>query len=178
MNLIVIDLEMNQPSRKIIQIGAVKVQLPSGKIIPFFSEIVNPGELPSDYISQLTGITTKDVREARPLSESLQDFWAKLKKLEEPYCLAAWGLDCPKIVKDSKSLGIEGVPSDLTSYDLRSVCNLHTLLEGRKAKSRGLANVAKFYGIPFEGHHDAYNDALVTAKIAVTCLRAIQNLGY
>lgn len=178
MKIIVLDLEMNQPSKKIIQIGAVEVQLPEGKITPFFSEIVNPGELPSAYISQLTGITTKDVKNARPLSEGLQEFWAKIQTLEKPYSLAAWGLDCPKIVKDSKKLGIKGIPKDLTSYDIRSICGIHTLLEGRKAKSRGLANVAKFYGIPLDNHHNAYEDALATAKIVVKCFAAIQDLGY
>jgi len=176
MKLIVLDLEMNQPSQKIIQIGAVELQLSSGKIVPFFSEIVNPGEVPNGFISQLTGISTDDVENARPITQVLIEFWEKIAQIPQPYRLGAWGSDCRKIYRDSKSLNID-VPEFLSAYDLRSLCGIHDLIEGCPTKGLGLAKTANRLGLTFEGHHhNAFDDAWVTAKIVKACLREIQSL--
>ena len=77
MKTVVVDLELNQPSNKIIQIGAVCIDTKSHKLISIFNQICNPeGELPSQYITNLTKITPEMVKNAEPLSDVLVQFWS------------------------------------------------------------------------------------------------------
>lgn len=57
MRFLALDLEMNQPSRKIIEIGAVIGE--GGKILDTFQCYVNPGEVVSPYIESLCGVTNE-----------------------------------------------------------------------------------------------------------------------
>lgn len=176
MNLVVFDLEMNQPSQKIIQIGAVTLRLQQGDIVPLFSEIVNPGETPNGFITQLTGISTEDVESARPLDDALRIFWSKIRNIEGPVRIGAWGSDCKKLYKDSAALGV-APPENLTGYDLRGIYKMYSLVSGNPVSGIGLAKVAKKLNVAFEGHHhNAYDDALVTAKIMAQCLHEIKGL--
>lgn len=170
MKLIVLDLEMNQPSRKIIQVGAVSVDIHKLDIIPFFSETVNPGELPNSYISKLTGITPEDVKAGKPLEKALSDFWSKLDLLDAPIRIAAWGDDCQKLYKDSVKLGVD-VPT-VQMFDLRKLCDFHRIAEaGDIRKGNGLMKMLKNYDLPFEGHHhNAYDDAYMTGKLFLAML--------
>jgi inhibitor of KinA sporulation pathway (predicted exonuclease) len=56
-----LDLEMAQPSRKIIQIGACAGNIATGEIIEKLSILVNPEEQLTQYITDLTGIKQSDV---------------------------------------------------------------------------------------------------------------------
>jgi len=56
-----LDLEMAQPSKKIIQIGAVVGNIVTGEILEKLSIIVNPKEQLTEFIINLTGITQEDV---------------------------------------------------------------------------------------------------------------------
>lgn len=68
MRLCVIDLEMNQPSHSIIQIGAVCYDTRQDKVRAVFSSNVRPGdEQISPYITELTGITQEMVDVSMPL---------------------------------------------------------------------------------------------------------------
>ena len=73
MNYCVLDLEMNQPSGTIIEVGAVCYHSRSGKITSRFSQHVKlpEGELLNPDITKLTGITKEDIEVARPLDQVL-----------------------------------------------------------------------------------------------------------
>jgi inhibitor of KinA sporulation pathway (predicted exonuclease) len=60
-NWLSLDLEMNQPSQKIIQIGAVAGNIFTGQILERLSVFVNPGEQVREDIVKLTGITQEMV---------------------------------------------------------------------------------------------------------------------
>ena len=57
-----IDLELNQPSNKIIQIGAAVGDITTGKIISTFSQYINPNEPINPVITELTKITDEIAR--------------------------------------------------------------------------------------------------------------------
>ena len=79
MKIVSVDLELCQPSNSIIQIGSVHYDLKRKQKIDVFNEIANPGELPSEEITNLTGITKEAVAAARPLNEVLTSFWDWVK---------------------------------------------------------------------------------------------------
>lgn len=63
MNVLCLDLEMNQPSGKTIQIGAVVFKARTGELLDALSVYINPGEPISDKIIELCGITDDIIRE-------------------------------------------------------------------------------------------------------------------
>lgn len=60
-NFMAFDLECNQPSKSIIQVGIVVGNLKSGEILDKEQWNINVDEEISDYITNLTGITQTDV---------------------------------------------------------------------------------------------------------------------
>lgn len=76
-----IDLEMNQPSKKIISVGAVVGNIKTGKIFQKMNVFVNPHEQLNPGIIELTGITQKDVDNGFTLEEA----YNKIKAMHENY---------------------------------------------------------------------------------------------
>lgn len=77
-----IDLEttgLNPKTDKIIEIGAVKVV--QGKITGTFSTLVNPGRKLEQRITELTGITDDDLKDAPYIEEVLPELFSFLGKL-------------------------------------------------------------------------------------------------
>jgi len=58
-NFICFDLELNQPSEKIIQLGAIAGNIQTGEILESLSAYINPGEPLDPKIITLTGITVR-----------------------------------------------------------------------------------------------------------------------
>lgn len=74
-----IDLEttgLNPKTDRIIEIGAVKVE--NGCRTEQFSAFVNPGRLLADHITELTGITDRQLKDAPDIAEILPDLMAFL----------------------------------------------------------------------------------------------------
>jgi DNA polymerase III alpha subunit (gram-positive type) len=80
MNVTSLDLEMNKPSGKIIQIGAAAYKARTGELIETFMTCVNPNEPIDPYITELTGITDADVKNAPQILEAYRMIEAFHKK--------------------------------------------------------------------------------------------------
>lgn len=76
-----LDLEMSQPSKKIIQIGACVGNISTGEILEKLSIFVNPKEQLSEFIIGLTGITQADV----DAGVTLEEAYLKLKEMHLKY---------------------------------------------------------------------------------------------
>lgn len=63
MKILSLDLEMNQPSGRIIQIGACVGDTQTGQILEELSVLVDPGEELTDFIVDLTGIYPRHIIE-------------------------------------------------------------------------------------------------------------------
>ncbi len=162
MNLIVLDLEYNQPSRAIIQIGAVLVDAPH--ITPFFDEHVNPEEPLDPYIQRLTGIRADQLEQAETLGPVLEDLWETLPS--GPITLGGWGDDIPKLLSDSHKIGVN--PPPIRNLDLSTLWDLVRIWDHKDKAPRtcGLDRLLDFYGLDFEGkRHNALDDAYMTGKL-------------
>jgi inhibitor of KinA sporulation pathway (predicted exonuclease) len=168
MKLVVLDLELNQPSNLIIQIGAVAVDLKSKKILSEqFNKVANPGELPSEYITNLTGITQDMVANAEPLKDVLESFWSWLKSIHCDRELGAWGGDVYMVIEASKALGVDR-PARVKNTDIKAVSKVFRAAMPKARKSGGLKATMDLYGLNFEGtQHDALADAINTAKLLI-----------
>lgn len=76
-----LDLEMNQPSGKIIQIGACIGNITTGQILDKITIHVNCSEHLNPAITELTKITQHDVDNGLPLEEA----YRKLQRMHENY---------------------------------------------------------------------------------------------
>lgn len=91
MNIMSLDAEYNQPSKKCIEIGAAIYNTKTGELIDTFETLVNPGEPISEEIVELTGITDGMVINAPRIREAflqLQAFHSRYKVFRNPI---VWG---------------------------------------------------------------------------------------
>lgn len=91
MRCIVVDLELNQPSRKIIEIGAVCFQPDTGTTVNTFQSFVCPNEDLNQEITTLTGIHKEELAFAPHIRTAAQKF-SDFKKQHQANAIAiTWG---------------------------------------------------------------------------------------
>lgn len=164
MKAIVLDLEMTNPSNKIIQIGAVLVNTKSHQILDTFDMIANPGELPSEFITQLTGITSEMVANAQSLQTVLNLFWKWVEDCKCGKTLYAWGEGDIRYLEDQSRYQRVEVPR-LTTLNLKEMAALFRQAKDTKAEG-GLKNTLQLFGMEFCGtQHNALDDAFNTALL-------------
>jgi len=174
----VIDLEMNQPSGTIIQIGAVVYDRFGGIPDPSneqknFNRVCNPGELPSPFITELTGISRKDVEEAQPLHAALKAFWKWLDKACCGRKIGAWGNDVEDLMKASRHYKIPFQTGKI--LDVKQFVNMHSHIKHGTPFKMGLKNaVAVYCDDKMTQHHDAWSDALDTVRVLT---KVIEEMG-
>lgn len=176
MRFVVTDLEFNQPSRSIIQIGAVVLDLQTGEIEPLFDEIVDPDEKIDPFIDDLTGISDADCQEAEPLEQVLSRFWHEVCHSHTGKKMAAWGDDVEILVDVSDDFR-ENTPK-VDAFDFKQYVKLFRFMGGKSSRSGcGLANVVESLDLEFEGQqHDAYDDAYMTAKVMLAYCNEIKTV--
>jgi inhibitor of KinA sporulation pathway (predicted exonuclease) len=169
MKMIFVDLELNQPSNSIIQIGAVCMNLSTGKVVDSFDVICNPGEYPNDFITKLTGITKENVMDGQPLKNALSDFWRWVNSCSVGNRVAAWGRDVQELIDASVYYKLRFKwPKQ---YDVKQFVNMYQFFASENSSSpnklnKGLFMAVQDSGLDFVGtQHNAYDDALNTANI-------------
>lgn len=168
-DLIVLDLELNQPSRLIIEIGAVKL-LRNGEISrDNFRAFVRTREPVDKDVSILTGITDT------LLEDYGLDFQKAIVALSEwassetkNICFAGWGGDFHWLLSECESDGVKW-PLRFKNYDVKSMVFWASVERGLKFSSDGLGTMMSLYGLEWDSHygkqHDALADAWNTAKL-------------
>lgn len=173
-DLIVLDLEANQPSGEIIEIGAVKLTRDGGVHPHQFGELVrikdHLGACDTrggrKTITELTGISEQMLKEADYFPGVAARFknWAMSES--KNILLASWGnWDIPCLRKDYEKHGLD-YPFRGKSIDIKSIGVWVNLVTGHKVKGDGLSTMMKSWGLKFKGDKhrgkdDAYNTALL-----------------
>ena len=164
MRLVVVDLEMCQPSCRIIQIGAVCFEPDSGKVVDTFDLLVNPGEVISDEIIALTRITNERVANAPDIVGAAQQFtdWKKTYQINPIGVTWGAGLynDISLIYHESK---LES-PFDKRIIDTKAVYNMlanssNAAMRGKVGLGKAIMNVGLKWNHTFGAPHDALADA-------------------
>ncbi len=172
---IALDLEFNQPSQRIIQIGAVLGHLPSGQVHSRFSCFVNPAEPLSEHIAELCGIAPGVL----DCAGSLEEAFAQLVQWRAPFAAdiqrnpLTWGGADSDTLR--QALGHESGPYVFGRRwnDVKTVYAAWCHANGREPQG-GLAPSMKKFGLVFEGRkHDAMYDALNTFRMYVRLLQEL-----
>lgn len=182
--LIFLDLEFNQPSRRIIDIGAVVADMDAGQIIGQFSSLVNPHENLSPDIEELTGISDSMLVEAPGFCTAWAQFMAflethGLKKSifgnNTKKCIMTWGNEDTKVIrthlemfKIQPQLPFAAVCDFKSAYSFILLSRNKNPKGGLKAASRRLGLATNF------GAHRALADAHQTCLIALRYYAALK----
>ena len=175
MLLHVLDLEMNQPSGAIIQIGAVCMDMKTGIIKSQFSQYINPQEKLDERIIALTGITQEMVDGGRSLKHVLEEmFWPWLASKH----ICAWGSDVEQLIEISEIMGLR-VPEGLNHYDAKAVASILRCAFPSSRTRGGLKDTMDLFGVPFIGRqHDGLVDAMNTAKLLHHFVAVTKNMYF
>lgn len=174
-NYLALDLEMNQPSGKIIEVGIVIGNVYSGAILERKSFIVNPEEQLSPFIIELTKITPEMVDEGSTLLEAYNQI-AELHKSYDCFCNAVcWGGG--DSIELKKQLGIvEGWIFGRRWIDVKTLYVAHRIAHNT-FPAGGLKRACKNRKVPFEGPaHRAHMDALNTFSLFHYYVKAMKNI--
>lgn len=165
--IMVLDCEFNQPSRKTIQIGAAVYDVRSAACYGTLDLYVNPKEPISKEITDLTGITDRDVANAPNIVEA----WKELKEFHKKHGVfrnpLVWGSG---VRNDSIALHQEAAPEEENFMGFR-VLDAKTLFQSlmlfeNRGYAGGLSDCMKRLGLTFEGDkHRALTDARNTFTI-------------
>lgn len=168
MKLISLDLELNQPSQKVIQVGACVYDLKKDKITEKFCVFVNPYETLNPEIIELTGITQNQVDNE---SYSVKEAYFLLKKFakdNQTYINSLlWGSGT---WNDSSHLYKEADPGEPNFsghrvLDVKTLYQMYRIINFKRVKG-GLATACEELGLSFEGkNHNALDDAINTARV-------------
>lgn len=159
-----LDLELNQPSGKIIQIGAVAGDISTGKIIRTFNRYVNPLEPISPEITELTKIKDETVWGGTNLLSAFDDlakFHLESGAFVNP---VTWGGGDSLEIR--QQLERQGKTFEWCFgrrwIDVKTIIVAIKLANGRTPQG-GLARCMASMGLAFKGQkHNALDDATNT----------------
>lgn len=167
MNYTSLDLEMNQPSGAIIQIGAVIGNMNTGEIVEKVSYFIKIPEILNPCIVELTGITDEMLATD---GMDLHDAYLLLKELHKKHACfmnpITWGGGDSYYLKAQLELDPKFIPSQWCFgrrwIDCKTVFITLAIGAGLKIQS-GLARSMVRSGLVFKGtKHRADDDALNT----------------
>jgi len=158
----VVDIETNGGIKtgQIIEIGAVKCR--NGEILDKFETFVKANEIPEN-ISQLTGITLDDLKDAPPLDFVLEKF--RLFLGSSTFVAHNVKFDYNFISKSLENLGYGMLLN-------RRICTIELARRTIPSYKYGLMTLKELLGIN-NAHHRALNDALSAYEIFKTSLELI-----
>lgn len=155
---VAIDIETTglDRSARIIELGAVRIR--HGRKVASYSQLVNPQIPIPAKVTQITGITDRDVRHQPTIDKALPRFYA--------FCgRDTWighnirRFDIPVIAREAQRVGA-GMP-DVSFYDTLEVSQ--TLLP--QLDRHRLLDLIRYFGIAKTERHRAADDAAQTAQV-------------
>lgn len=155
---VAVDIETTGLGRdaRIIELGAVRIR--HGRKVASYSQLVNPQIPIPAKVTQITGITDRDVRHQPTIDKALPRFYA--------FCgHDTWighnirRFDLPVIAREAERVGV-GMP-DVSFYDTLEVSQ--TLLP--QLDRHRLLDLIRYFGIAKTERHRAADDAAQTAQV-------------
>ena len=162
----VIDVEttgLSARTNNIIEIGIVKIK--NLKISDKFTTLINPVYNIPSFITQLTGITNSDIKNA-PSFDSMAE---KIESFIDDSVICGHNFSF-----DESFLNAEMTRNERRPFDNHKVCTLkiaRKLFPGLRSKS--LSSVSAYLKIRNKNAHRALGDALTTAKVLIKQIKKL-----
>jgi inhibitor of KinA sporulation pathway (predicted exonuclease) len=165
MQYIVYDLEMTNRLSEIIEIGAIRMKLVDGELVLLdtFQSFVQPKmDKLNTRITNLTGITNKDLISAPTYTEAIESFrtWIGF----EDYYLCSWGPEDKWALITDSTFHQTDIEWIINHNDLQF--HFSILHDSEKGFRYGLSRALQTLELSYEGSkHRALDDAINTARI-------------
>jgi inhibitor of KinA sporulation pathway (predicted exonuclease) len=165
MQYIVYDLEMTNRLSEIIEIGAIRMKVINGELVLLdtFQSFVQPKmDKLNTRITNLTGITKKDLISAPSYTEAIDSFraWIGL----EDYYLCSWGPEDKWALITDSTFHQTDIEWIINHNDLQF--HFSMLHDSEKGFRYGLSRALQAVELSYVGSkHRALDDAINTAKI-------------
>jgi inhibitor of KinA sporulation pathway (predicted exonuclease) len=176
--LIFLDLELNtiqgrdRDKNPIISVGAVVGGIQSGIIYSKFHEYIKVDEQITEYITQLTGITQKDVDGGISLIEAVRRLHDLQKTYDAHPMIATWGGDDVSSLKDQHlAYGGQQWEFRRRELDVKTIMQNYCLLKemnpsGGLKRSLGKLGLCFRDGKPHRADADAINTFYIYLELA------------
>lgn len=176
-NFLALDLEMEQPSNRIIMLGICIGNLSTGEILHRQDWLINTDEPISAFISSLTGITDAQ-RVARGVS--LAQAFKELSELHKRFdCFInpiTWGHGDTELLRQQVRPNLEDWPFGFRQIDVKTIWQFWRMSRGLPTQG-GLAKSMTKIGLNFEGKkHNANDDAFNTFRVAHLLFKKIESM--
>lgn len=175
---------MNQPSGKIIEIGAVIGDLKTGEILSLFEILVNPSEDLDQRIKILTDINQSDVESSPNLKDAYRLFasWTRSHQSLVKSPITWGGDDAAELRKQILHEGglseQEGFCLGHHSLDAKTLAVARAQIKGDEVRG-GLARSLRRLGLAFQGQkHRALTDAYNTFRIYRALLSDLKGVPF
>jgi inhibitor of KinA sporulation pathway (predicted exonuclease) len=175
-----LDLEMNKPSGKIIEVGYTIGDPHTGSVVLSKGLIVNPEEPLQQFIIDLTSITENMIKsEGMTLLEAYKQITDDCEKNLVHRQPVVWGggdmrtLRQQVFEKEQNAL-VNNWSFGYTEMNIKNI--VQAILTGKQAKTQGgLARSMTKFGLNFKGtKHRAIHDSLNTFSLYVELLKRLQ----
>lgn len=170
-NYLSIDLELNNKNDgttpRIIQVGAAIGSPVCPDDIKTFSWYLDPQELITPFITQLTGITDEIIQEKAVSHETVAEELGGLIKEYECFTNPiTWGQgDADELKTEFRERNIDFPFFGRRIFDVKTIYVFQQMVRG-KSVSGGLRSAMGIYGLKFDGTpHNAKYDALNTLRL-------------
>jgi inhibitor of KinA sporulation pathway (predicted exonuclease) len=161
-----IDLELSQPQREIIELGAVVGNLRTGEVLEEKNWYVNVGYPLSDFIVSLTGITD-DILQSQgvTLKEAYEGLCEMHKRNAAYRNPIVWGIGDTVHLREELKLDDEVFLFGRRFWDVKGLFQAYMFSQGKNLPS-GLKKSMQRMGEQFDGKpHGALPDARNTFKM-------------
>ena len=165
MNFLFLDLEMDQPSQKIIQVGWTIGDPVSGRVYEIEGPYVRLNGLLNPIISNLCGVEQTTLDKADMLDDVYSDMYADYIKHRCSSTVVTWGKGDLSLLHDQVSSRLPW-PFGQHYMDAKNLYQAWKLKTGADHLKGGLARAMTKFGLHFQGRkHNAGDDAYNTFKI-------------
>lgn len=175
-HFVALDLELNQPSQRIIQLGAVIGHFPTGRVVDEFCAFVNPGEALDPRIIELTGVQQEDVDGAGPLVQAYDELvaWLAPYAADRQLNPLTWGGGDSHSLRQALGLADERWVFGRRWTDVKTLYVAWRTSRGDEPRG-GLARAMTKFNLAFEGRkHNARDDARNTFRMFVALCAQFQ----
>ena len=181
MKITSLDLELNQPSGKICQIGAVIGDTKTGEITHRLRIYVNPGEPIAQFITELCGITQEQIdREGVPLDDAYQELKVWHRQHGECMNPLTWGGgDSQEVLEQISDEARKDWCFGRRWIDAKTLVVSQMIAKENSIYKGGLSSAMKRFNLKFEGRaHDAQDDAENTFRIYYQMLYLMRHQSF
>jgi inhibitor of KinA sporulation pathway (predicted exonuclease) len=173
-----LDLEMNQPSGTIIEVGYTIGDMYTGEVLLKKGLIVNPGEVLREDIVKLTHITQDMVEAGTTLEQAYKECVTDCERLGARKQPVEWGGGDIRTLRQQAWEKDSNILVNNWSFGYTTM-NIKCIVQGilgahQKSTQGGLARSLVKFGLKFQGvRHRAIDDSLNTFLLYVELLKRL-----